>query len=409
MSHPITCPQCQHPFDIDAVLSDQFDAKYRAHYAQQDKDLRFREQAVTMQKAQQETLINQKLQERATEFKRQLRKELETELASRQQGLENELMAKSQKISELLRTETDLRRKQRELEEAQAGIDAELERRLADERRRLLPQLADEAQQKAQYAIREKELLIDQLTKRVNDMQQKINQGSMQVQGEVQEVLLEQLLRDTHRLDQVDEIKKGELGADVAHLVRNLYGKSCGTILYESKRAKQFSEDWVTKLRQDMLQRNAPIGVLVTAVLPKGVADMDHRHDDNIFICTMTNVKGLSMALRAQLIKVEEVQLVQLNQGDKMKLLYNYLTGPEFKAQLVSIREVFGMMRKGLDAEKKRALTIFKTREKQLDTILYGLTGIVGSINGIAGLTLAEFDDYELLDGEELSLLDSEQ
>lgn len=156
-----------------------------------------------------------------------------------------------------------------------------------------------------------------------------------------------------------------------------------------------------------MLQRNAPIGVLVTTVLPKGVVGIDHRREDNIFICTMADVKVLSIALRAQLVQVEEVQLVQINQGDKMRLLYSYLTGPEFKTQLVTIRSVFGQMQKSLSSEKKRALTAFKTREKQLDTILHSLTGMVGSINGIAGLTLAEFDDYEVLDGE-ASLLESE-
>lgn len=407
MSHPITCPQCQHPFNIDAVLSEQFDAKYRTQYAQREKDITFREKALSMQQAQQETVLTQKLQEREREFKVQLRRELEKETAARQQGLEAELTAKSQRISELLRTETDLRRKQRELEEAQAGVDAEIERRLAGERKLLQGRLTDEAQQKAQLVIQEKELLIEQLNQRVQDMQRKITQGSMQVQGEAQEILLEQLLRDTHRLDQVEEIKKGELGADVAQLVRNLYGKLCGTILYESKRTKQFSEDWVAKLRQDMLQRNAPIGVLVTTVLPKGVVGIDHRCEDNIFICTMADVKVLSIALRAQLVQVEEVQLVQINQGDKMRLLYSYLTGPEFKTQLVTIRSVFGQMQKSLSSEKKRALTAFKTREKQLDTILHSLTGMVGSINGIAGLTLAEFDDYEVLD-EEASLLESE-
>ena len=407
MSHSISCPQCQHPLNIDAVLSEQFDAKYRAQYAQRDKDITFREKALTMELAQRETALTQKLQAREGEFKAQLRRELEKETVVQQQSLEAELSAKSLRISELLRTESDLRRQKRELEEAQAGVDAEIERRLAGERKTLQGRLTEEAQQKAQLVIQEKELLIGQLNQRVQEMQQKITQGSMQVQGEAQEMLLEQLLRDTHRLDQIEEIKKGELGADVAQLVRNLYGKLCGTILYESKRTKHFSEDWVIKLRQDMLQRNAPIGVLVTAILPKGVAGIDHRRDDNIFICTMADVKVLSIALRAQLVQVEEIQLVQINQGDKMKLLYSYLTGPEFKAQLVTIRSVFGQMQKSLNSEKKRALTTFKTREKQLDTILHSLTGMVGSINGIAGLTLAEFDDYELLD-DEPSLLESE-
>jgi len=407
MSHPITCPQCQHPVNIDAVLSEQFDAKYRTQYAQREKNILFQENALLMQQAQQETIVTQKLQEREQAFKVQLRQELAKETDARQQGLEAELTAKSQRIGELLRTETDLRRKQRELVEAQAGMDAEIERRLAGERKSLHLKLTDEAQQKAQFIIQEKELLIDQLNKRVQEMQQKITQGSTQIQGEVQEMLLEQLLRDTHRLDQIEEIKKGELGADVAQVVRNLYGKLCGTILYESKRAKHFSEEWVTKLRQDMLQRNAPIGVLVTTLLPKGVEGIDHRRDDNIFICTMADIKVLSIALRAQLIQVEEIQLVQLNQGDKMRLLYSYLTGPEFKTQLVTIRSVFGQMQKGLNNEKKRALTAFKTREKQLDTIVYALTGMVGSINGISGLTLADFDDFEVIDEDEQPLLES--
>lgn len=407
MSHPISCPQCQHSFDIDAVLSDQISNRYRNLYAQREKDLTFREQALTKQQAQQEALFSQQLQERLRHVKAQVRNELEQETTARQQTLEAELSAKSKQIADLLRTETELRRKQRELEEARAAIDVEIERRLMQERQQLQTRLASEARQKAELVVQEKELLIEQLTKRVQDMQQKISQGSTQVQGEAQELLLENLLRTTHRLDQIDEIRKGELGADVTQLVRNLYGRHCGTILYESKRTKHFSEEWVSKLRHDMRQRNAAIGVLVTTALPKDVAGIDHRTDDNIFICTMADVKVLSIALRAQLVQVEEVQLVQLNQGDKRKLLYNYLTGPDFKTQLVTIREVFGQMRKNLDAEKKRAMLQLKAREKQLDTLLHCLTGVVGTINGISGLTLAEFDDYELLDAE-TPLLDSE-
>lgn len=394
MTQFITCPECSHEIHIEEALAKRIESSMKAELATRSQALDQRELALNEARIKQELQIVEQLQQREAQFRAELRTQLDAERQQEDRERERELEAKTQRIKDLLGNEAELRRQKRELEEAKASVDAEVEKRLSDMKSTLEQTAHDKAQAETGMILKEKEILIQQLKNQVTDMNRKMEQGSMQVQGEAQELALEQLLRESHTADAFEEIRKGDLGADLAQWVRSPFGKDCGVILYESKRTKAFSEEWVSKLKHDMQLRKADIGVIVTRTRPKGVTQFELR-DSNIYICTFEEVKALSYCLRATLIKVDEVRVVQANKGDKSRLLYDYLMGQEFKNQLQLIHSVFQRMHTSLVKEKQSTVRRLKQREKELDQVLMSFSDIVGSLNGIAGHT--EFEDFEVL------------
>ncbi|OZI07010.1 hypothetical protein BWI93_17035 [Siphonobacter sp. BAB-5385] len=400
MQQHIHCPQCQHEINIESVLAEQIEARYRSKWSLRSDELNKRAYDLHARQTALDAEVERKLSTQRQTLEAQLRQSLQQELTSKNaaetQQLRQQLSDQSSQISQLRRQEGELLRKQRELEEAKAGMTAELERQLASERQQLEARAMERAQQQSQLALQERDTLIRQLNERVEDMKRKMEQGSMQVQGEAQEAVLEQVLKAEFPFDAFEEIKKGENGADLVQSVRNAHGKSCGTILYESKRTKVFNDDWLSKLKADMQLRKADVGVLVTQTLPKGCTRFELRQE-GIVICTLEEVIAVSKLLRSTVMQVDSVKVVQANQGTKTQRLYEYMTGREFATHLRLIHDVFEGFRQELQQEKKQTQSRWKRREKMLDSVLDSMTGIVGSINGIAGHALAEFDDFEEL------------
>ena len=241
---------------------------------------------------------------------------------------------------------------------------------------------------KKEFKIRE-----EQQAKLIDEMKRKAEQGSMQLQGEILELALEGLLKETFPFDLIEEVGKGVRGADCIQTVRNNFGQPCGKIIYESKRTKDFSNDWIEKLKADMRAQNADIAVIVTQAMPK---DMEQFGEKNgIWICTYQEVRALAHVLRNSILKVFAVTKSQENKGDKMQLLYDYLTSNEFSEQWKAIREGFLSMKHSIDTERNAMEKLWKAREKQLEKILLNASHISGSIEGIAGM---ENFDMNLLD-----------
>jgi len=262
---------------------------------------------------------------------------------------------------------------------------------MRDERVRM----AEELQR--QNANREKEILLefqlkqkewevkfDQQQQALEEARQKAQQGSMQLQGEVQELIIEDLLRQSFPIDVIREVKKGAFGADCHITIRNAFGQECGTILLESKRAKDFSQEWINKLKNDMVAKNADIAIIVTQVMPK---DMEGFGDkEGIYICTMLEVKHLIGVLRQGILKVYEARKSQENKGDKMVMLYDYLTSTEFIGQWNGMRENFQAFRNTLQKERDDFEKAWKKKQKLLDVIIANSLQISGSIEGISGM-----------------------
>jgi hypothetical protein len=216
----------------------------------------------------------------------------------------------------------------------------------------------------------------------------------MQTQGEVQELAIEEWLKANFPLDTIEEIKKGQRGADCIQIVNTHTRPGCGKIYYESKRAERFANDWIEKFKADMRSRGINAGILVTQVMPK---DMDRMGiKEGIWICSFNEFKGLSSLMRESVIRISEVTASQENKGDKMVMLYDYLISPEFKAQIEAIVEGFTQMKSDLDREKAAMMKIWATREKQIDKVITNTTTMYGSIKGIGGKAIGTVQALEL-------------
>lgn len=244
--------------------------------------------------------------------------------------------------------------------------------------------------------IKELEKQLDDQKKLADEMRRKAEQGSMQLQGEVQELALEELLKAAFPFDLISEVGKGVRGADCIQTVRNNFGQECGKIIYESKRTENFSNEWIEKLKTDKRSQGADIAVIVTRKMPKDFESFGEK--DGVWICSFAEIKAVTFMLRDSLLKIFNAVKSQENKGDKMHLLYDYLTGSEFAEQWKAIREGFMSMKLSIQKERDAMEKLWKAREKQLEKVLLNAAHVRGSIEGISGTDV----DLNLLeDGNE--------
>ncbi|MFZ9388435.1 MAG: DUF2130 domain-containing protein, partial [Chitinophagaceae bacterium] len=303
--------------------------------------------------------------------------------------------AREQQV-EFLKREQELKNKEAELElSVQQKLQQEREK-LAVEIRKLEEQRIAAKETEFQLRLKEMEEKLEAQKKLAEEMKRKAEQGSMQSQGESQELLLEELLRSSFPFDLVTEVGKGVRGADCIQTVRNTLGQDCGRIIFESKRTKDFGGDWIEKLKADMRSQGADVAVIVTQAFPK---DMDKFGEkDGVWICGFSEVRPVVQMLRDGIIRIAAAMKSQENKGDKIHLLYNYLTSQEFAEQWKAIREGFLNMKISIQKERDAMEKLWKAREKQLEKVLLSATHIRGSIEGISG---AEVDLNLLGNGTE--------
>jgi hypothetical protein len=269
-------------------------------------------------------------------------------------------------------------------------MERKLSQSLADERRKI----QESEEEKSEKKVAERDQLIHQLKEQMEIMKRKAEQGSMQIQGEVQELIIEEWLSANYPLDSIEEIKKGARGADCIQTINTRSATNCGKIYYESKRAKAFQPLWIEKFKADIREKGANIGVLVTETLPADMNRMGYR--EGIWICSFPEFKGLSSVLRESIISMHRVVSQQENRGDKMSLVYDFLTSNEFRLQVEAIVEGFTQMKIDLDSEKRAMASIWKKREKQIEKVLLNTSDMYSSIKGIAGNAVPAVRQLEL-------------
>jgi hypothetical protein len=413
-SAQIECPNCGTSIDINQALSDQLDSELRGHYEAESKK---QQQAITKQKQQVESdrvaLTEQKEQLEknvAAEVKQQvkaqevtLRQQLKADLVEEQSEqlklLQQEVNEKSNQLKELNRTRAEVERLKREKLEMKDSIEAESERKLNQELGLEREKIQKAESEKSQLNLSEKENVIRQLKTQLDIAVRKAEQGSTQLQGEVQELAIEQWLNENYPLDTIEEIKKGERGADTMHTVNTRSHQNCGTIYYESKRTKSFQPSWVEKFKADIREKGAHIGVLITSAMPADMPRMGQR--EGIWICSFEEFKGLSAVLRDSIVRMSHAISIQDNKGDKMSMLYDYLTGNEFRMQIEAIVEGFSQMQLDLIKEKNAMNRIWKNREKQIEKVMLNTTHMYGSVKGIAGSAVKSLPLLELPEDDE--------
>ena len=439
----VTCPNCKYQFEPEAAIAqsikDDLTREYNQKWVdlarQKDEQMRQKEQQLAeLEKQkdeqfkkekqlllqqqndkeklwqQQQNELNKKLDEEKKVMEVSLRKELaakvEADFEHKLRLLEASNKANEDKLKEAREKEMDFLRKMQELKTKEQELELEMQRKMLDERDKITEIVKKEQEEKNrlreadfQMKIREKEMQLESQLKLVEEMKRKGEQGSMQLQGEVQELALEELLRYSFPFDVVSEVGKGVRGADCIQTVRNSFGQECGKIIFESKRTKDFSIDWIEKLKADMRVLKADIAVIVTQAMPKDMHTFGEK--DGIWICTFAEARSLVHVLRDLIIQVSKAQRSQESKGDKMNMLYNYFVGSEFSEQWKAIREGFMGMKMSIQRERDQMEKMWKAREKQLDKVLLNAAHFKGAIEGIAGMDvdlnlLPEGDNYLL-------------
>lgn len=401
----IKCPNCGHQFDVEEALSRKLEAHFKKEYEQkiaaqaavfnnERKQLEEAKKLFEARKEQENKLFNERLNKKLEEEKTALAQKAKEQVEAELMALKSENEARKEENKRLKSKEIDLLQKEAKLREKQEELALELEKQLLEKQ----SAIEEKARQKERetFELERVKLLkqIDDNKKLAEEMKRKAEQGSMQLQGEVQELALEELLRSNYPFDEIEEVPKGITGADCIQTVINAQQQACGKIVYESKRTKNFANDWVEKLKQDQVNCKADIAVLVTQAMP---ADMERFGEKNgVWICGFHEVKSLSLVLREMLLKINTAQLSQENKGEKMELLYDYLTSNEFVQNINRIVENYDNMINQLNSEKKAMFKIWAAREKQIWTVQETISTLFGSIKGIAGNSLANASSLEL-------------
>ena len=416
MSTNIKCPNCGHAFPMEEAVSEEYKKELRqqmtAYKKQKDDEIAKREKEYQEQSSKKELEYSQQLQDEKIKLQQtletNLRKTITADFENKLLLLEQNNKDNEEKLKLSRQKELEFLQKEQMLKNKEAELELSLQRKLQEERTKITEELRRLDEQKnaakeTEYQLRLKELekQLDDQKKLAEEMRRKAEQGSMQLQGEVQELALEALLQTAFPFDIISEVGKGVRGADCMQTVRNNFGQECGKIIYESKRTKDFGGDWIEKLKADMRSQGADIAVIVTQAMPK---DMEGFGEKNgVWICSFADVRALVSVLRDSILKIHSATKNQQNRGDKMHLLYDYLTSNEFAEQWKAVREGFMSMRISIQKERDAMEKLWKAREKQLEKVLLNAAHIRGSIDGIAGqdtinLTLTDDEEEKLLE-----------
>jgi hypothetical protein len=430
----VTCPKCQHQFPLSAAIEQPIIEKLQKQHEQQlalerrriaEEQAKKAREAVGVQLAdlqsqvaenkkrleaaekEQLALLKQKreLDEQKRVFEIEKTKQIEAEREKIRQetkksaleehnksllDLQEKLSAKNKKLEEAEEAELKLRHEKAEFEEQKRAFKLELARETEVVKENVAKQKDEE------FRLKELDLTKkhDDVKKQLEEMKRKLEQGSQQAQGEVLELHLESQLRNCFDEDEIIEVAKGVHGGDVEQHVKSEVGQDCGLILWECKRTKAWSETWLDKIKQDMLEAKAQIGVIITSAMPKGIFHFDCR--EGVWITTPGLAMPLAMALRLTLIEVAAARRSIEGMQGKTELVYQYISGTQFKARVLAIVEGFKGLQEELEAEKRATMKNWARREKQLERVIANTAGMYGDLSGIIGKSMPEIEHLEM-------------
>jgi hypothetical protein len=392
----IKCPNCGQEIDVNEILYHQLEEDFKKRYNLLLSEIKEKEENINEQI---KNRVEEKLKLEKELIKKEIQVKLEEEEAEKFKTLQDELNEKSTKLKEFNKAKAEIEKLKREKDELRESIEADAQRKINEIISREKEKIQKNVQEKAELTIKEYKKQFEDQNKLIEEMKRKAEQGSMQMQGEIQELALEDLLRALFPFDIINEVPKGVKGADVIQTVVNGLQQVCGKIIYESKRTKAFSEGWIEKLKEDQRNQQSDLAVIITEVLPKDMERFGRK--DGVWICTYQEAKGVTFVLREMILKTHSVRSSEENKSDKMELLYHYLTGVDFKQRVEAIVEGFSELKIDLDKEKRAMQKIWKTREKQIEKVITNTIDMYGAIKGIAGNAIQSVKALELPEPEE--------
>ena len=417
MTEPaITCPNCKTEIrlteSLAAPLIETTRKQFQQQLAQKDDEIAKREQGI-LEKERQLTIAKNKLDEQVAiqvedqlkidraritaEESRKSKQAFANDLEQRSREvaeLQSILKSQEAKLTEAQKTQADLLRKQRELDDAKRELDLTIEKRVQEGLSVTRQQARKEAEDEQRLKVLEREQTIAAMQKQIEDLKRRSEQGSQQLQGEVQELELENLLRNKFPFDAIEPVPKGEFGGDVLHRVVGPNAQPSGIILWEFKRTKNWSDSWLVKLRDDQRAAKAEIAVIVSQVLPKGVETFDLV--EGIWVTHPRAALPVAMILRQSLLELALARQASQGQQTKTDMVYQYLTGPRFRLRVEAIVEAFSTMQEDLDKERRVIMKQWAKRGEQIERVTGATIGMYGDLQGIAGKSLQEIEGLEL-------------
>ncbi len=403
----IKCPHCNESISIDAVLTHQIEENIKSKINKENKQKEdelaqkmreIEEQKSNLEKLQQDQQneINKKVAEKVNAEKISLWKEAQ-QAAEREKDaeiklLEEQMKEKEERLKNAQQAELELRKEKQQLKNEKEAFELEKTRQLDEERKKIEEDASRKATEAQQAKIDQLNKQLSDATKAKDELARKLEQGSQQTQGEVQELILEETLKSEFLYDEISPVPKGVNGADVIQSVKNGSGINCGTIIWESKNTKNWSEGWLQKLKDDQRAMKADIAVIVSNVLPAGAAAISQR--DGVWVCDIKLAIPLASVLRNSLISLAQEKRMSVSKDEKMEVLYQYLTGTAFRQRIEAIVETFSSMDGSLKKERLAYERIWAEREKQIQKVITNTVGIYGDLNGI--VQLQKIDALEL-------------
>lgn len=393
MQDSIICPNCKKSIPLTQAITQQISEQHTHEMeALKKRAEEEREKLIALSKKR----IEEEKQKAAKEVEETIRKKIATEmeLKLKDSANESEELKKQNKTlqEQILDTNKLIRQMKQEREEQQIVY----EKKLAQEEEKLKIELQKKTEEEFKFKMMEKDKKIQDAMKMVEEYKRKLEQGSQQMQGEVLEIALEELLKKEFPLDDIQPVPKGVNGADIIQIVKSQGGTRCGTIIWETKRTKAWSNGWISKLKGDQRSVNAEIAVLVSDIVPEEIKHFGLN--EGIWVCKFDFLLGLAYALRSQLVEVTAIKSIQVGQKGKMEHLYNYITSTEFKHRVEAIIEAFSNMQEEIEKERRWFAQKWSREEKNLRKVLDTTIGMHGDLQSIMGKSMGELDQTRLLE-----------
>lgn len=416
MPQPIQCPKCGHDIELTEALArpliDSARAQFERSSRAKEEEVSRREAALLSQaraleqtRAALEEQVETRVREQVKNAEAAARKFAQQQLGDEMQRVRTDAAAKDamladrdRKLAEAAKSELELRRERQLLREEREQFDLSMQRALDEERGRVRETALRDASEQYRLKSAEKDKLLADMQRKVEELQRKAEQGSQQLQGEVQELDLESFLRARFPRDTIEPVPKGQFGGDVLHRVCNDAGEVVGTLIWESKRTRAWKDEWLGKLRDDQRASRAELAVILTSVLPKGVDSFEHI--EGVWVTGYKSMGPLTHALRHTLLEVSSARRANEGMQTKAETLYAYMIGPRFKQRVGAIIEAFSILQEDLDKERKAVTRMWAKRQEQIDRVMQSTVGMYGDLQGIAGKSLPQIRELEL-PGEE--------
>ena len=395
----ITCPNCQTEIPLNEAMTSQIRSQIMDDLAE---DIAEKNRRLNKRSAEIEAL-EKKAKERSSALDKEIedgiaaeRKKLEEKAEEKIRksfglkitDLEEKLKEQGSELAEAQKNEIDLRKRERKLEAEKAAVELDVSRKVDAQKLELKREATRQAEEKHLLEKGDLKNEIKGLTAQIDELKRKADQSSQQAQGEVLELHLEQSLAEKFTSDSIKPVPKGVRGADVLQSVRGESGKSVGTIIWESKRTKRWNGKWIDKLKADQRSVKADVAVIVTKSLPDGINAFGVI--DGVLVVDPNSFLGVASLVRTQLMRLESIKSANVGKRNKTAMIYEYLSGPEFRSHLEAMGEAFKSMQKDLSQEKAAFQRIWSKREKQIEKMSLSAVGLYGDVQGIIGASIPE-------------------